>query len=250
MLALASSAGNFAGPLMAGLSIDAFGHRAAFGILAAAVIPAIAVLGSGRLALPLPHQSIDHGAPRRVLDLLAQRKLRRLYAINTFVAIGWDVHTVFVPIYGSGIGLSAGQIGLILSSFAAASFVVRLAIRWIARRWDERTILVCAFVSAAVTYLLLPFTRDTTSLVALSFVLGLGLGAGQPMVMSLLHAHAPRGRMGEAAGLRVTLIQSMAVAVPLLFGAVGSAFGMITVFWGAALCLGAGGASVRRRSRD
>ena len=38
------------------------------------------------------------------------------------------------------------------------------------------------------------------------------------MVMSLLHTHAPPGRMGEAAGVRMSLVQAMAVAVPLTFG--------------------------------
>jgi hypothetical protein len=52
--------------------------------------------------------------------------------------------------------------------------------------------------------------------------------------------------MGEAAGLRISLLQSMAVAVPLVFGAVGSSFGLLAVFWAAGLCVGAGGIAVQR----
>ena len=66
----------------------------------------------------------------------------------------------------------------------------------------------------------------------MSFALGLGLGSGQPMVMSLLSARAPPGRMGEVVGLRMTLIQSMSVAVPLAFGTLGSTLGLAPVFWG------------------
>jgi hypothetical protein len=44
------------------------------------------------------------------------------------------MHSIFVPIYGERIGLSASEIGLVLSSFAAATFVVRLAMGTIARR--------------------------------------------------------------------------------------------------------------------
>jgi hypothetical protein len=60
------------------------------------------------------------------------------------------------------------------------------------------------------------------------------------MVMSLLHRCAPAGRTGEAAGLRMSLVQSMAVAVPLAFGALVVSVGIGSVFWfvGAALLAG------------
>ncbi len=76
---------------------------------------------------------------------------------------------------------------------------------------------------------------------ALSFSLGLGLGMSQPMVMSLLHSHAPPGRMGEAAGVRMSLVQSMSVAVPLAFGALGATIGLTPVFWSVGVCLATGG---------
>ena len=67
-----------------------------------------------------------------------------------------------------------------------------------------------ALVIAGAVYLLFPFSHDARTLTVLSFCLGLGLGMSQPMVMSLLHSHAPPGRMGEAAGVRMSLVQSMA----------------------------------------
>ena len=36
--------------------------------------------------------------------------------------MAWELHTLFVPIYGNAIGLSASKIGLILAAFAAATF--------------------------------------------------------------------------------------------------------------------------------
>jgi MFS family permease len=76
---------------------------------------------------------------------------------------------------------------------------------------------------------------------ALSFCLGLGIGAGQPMVMAVLHSHAPPGRMGEAAGVRMSLMNSMAVAVPLVFGAVGGTIGLSPVLWSVGVALATGG---------
>ena len=104
-----------------------------------------------------------------------------------------------------GIGLSASRIGVILASFAAATFVVRLLMPRIVRRFTELQVLTCALFIAGCA--LRPVSASSTQLgvlMALSFTLGLALGSGQPMVMSLLHSIAPAGRMGEAAGVRMT----------------------------------------------
>jgi len=72
------------------------------------------------------------------------------------------------------------------------------------------------------------------------------LGSGQPVVLALLHEHAPPGRAGEVVGVRMSLIQSMAVAVPLVFGALGTSLGLVPVFWTVGACLGTGGWYARR----
>jgi len=66
------------------------------------------------------------------------------------------------------------------------------------------------------------------------------------MVMALLHTHAPPGRLGEAAGVRMSLINTMSVAVPLLFGAVGGAFGVAPVLWSVGVFLATGAWLTRR----
>lgn len=246
LLALGYSVSGFVGPLVAGFSIDHFGFAATFGVMAAVPFVPLAVLARGRLALPGPHPRAAVAHHGGVLALLRHRTLRRVFAINALFAVGWDLHTVFVPIYGAKIGLTASQIGIVLSAFAAATFVVRLLMPVIARRMNEQQVLTAALFVAGAAYLAFPFSASAATLLALSFVLGLGLGSGQPMVMSLLHTHAPPGRMGEAAGVRMSLVQSMAVAVPLFFGAVGASIGLAPVFWSVGVCLATGGFLARR----
>jgi predicted MFS family arabinose efflux permease len=193
------------------------------------------------VAFPGPHPAHDASAASRTLDLIANRDLRRVFLINGMIAMAWELHTLFVPIYGNAIGLSASKIGLILAAFASATFTVRLSMPLIARRVPEHRVLTSALYLAALVYLAIPFSRSAATLMALSFVLGLGLGVGQPMVMSLLHSLAPPGRMGEAAGVRMSLMNSMAVAVPLVFGAVGGSIGLSPVLWSVGVCLATGG---------
>ncbi len=241
LLALGYSISGFIGPLAAGFAIDHLGFAATFALLAVVPFAPLATLARGRPTLPRmrPHDADAHRGGVRAL--MRHRLLRRALAINALFAVGWDLHTVFVPIYGEKIGLSASEIGLVLATFAAATFVVRLAMPLIARHSTEQRVLVVALFAASAVYLAYPFARVVAALLVLSFGLGLALGTGQPMVMALLHTHAPPGRLGEAAGVRMSLVNSMAVAVPLVFGALGASIGLAPVFWSVGACLAAGG---------
>jgi len=246
LLALGYSISSIGGPLLAGITIDHAGFRMTFALLALAPLVPIAILGSDRLVLPGPHPAHATFVDRRALDLIGHRGLRRVWVINLLIAMAWELNTLFVPIYGHSIALSASQIGFVLASFAAATFVVRLAMPVLIRHLSEHQILTTALFVAGFVFLAFPLTRSAATLMALSFCLGLGLGAGQPMVMAVLHSHTPPGRMGEAAGVRMSLVNSMAVAVPLVFGAIGATVGLAPVLWSMGVFFTTGGILTRR----
>jgi MFS family permease len=249
LLALGYSVSSFIGPLIAGFAIDHFGFRVAFAIFALIPLVPIVVLARGRLTLPGPRArgvAAHHGG---VAALLRHRTLRRVFAVNALLSLGWDLHTIFVPIYGAKIGLSASEIGGVLSSFAAATFVVRFFMPTIARRLREHQVLSVALLLAGMVFFAFPFLQSVPALFALSFTLGLGLGAGQPVVLSLLHTHAPAGRLGEAAGIRMALVNSMSFVAPLVLGAIGASVGIVPVFWSVGACLAGGGILARRAGR-
>jgi MFS family permease len=246
LLALGYSVSGFAGPLVAGFLIDRASFAATFSALALLPLVPVAVLARG--LLKLPRRDPGHALETRggAVELLRDRAMRRVFAINALVSMAWDLHTFFIPIYGAKLGLSASFIGVILAAFAAATFVVRLAMPWIARRFSELEVLTTALFVAGGTYALFPFVGSVLPLISLSFMLGLALGSGQPMVMSLLHSMAPAGRMGEAVGLRMSIINASTFAVPLVFGAIGSSVGIGPVFWLVGVSLAGGGYLARR----
>ena len=237
LLSIGFSISGFIGPLVAGFAIDHFGFRAAFAVFALVPLIPITVLSGRRFALPAKAAHVGTAHHGGVLALLRHRTLRRVFAVNALLSMSWDLHSIFVPIYGERIGLSAFEIGLLLSSFAAATFVVRLWMGRIARRLTEHQVLTGALLLAGAVYLVYPLSTSVLGLLALSFTLGLGLGSSQPMVLSLLHTHAPPGRVGEAAGVRLSLVNMMSVGVPLALGAVGASIGIGPVFWSVGTCL-------------
>ena len=99
---------------------------------------------------------------------------------------------------------------------------------------------------ASIAYALFPLVRTVPLIAAIAFLLGLGLGASQPSLMSLIQHATPAGRLGEALGVRTTVMNMSHTLLPLLFGGVGTALGMGPVFWAMAVSLGATGVFARR----
>jgi MFS family permease len=237
-LALGFSISNSIGPLVAGYAIDNVGHAGAFAVLA--LFPAIALVLLWRRKRPLPRpEHVPRPLRSGVLDLLRIRGLRQTFWVSLLLATGWDLYTFIIPLYGARIGLSAATIGVILSTFALATFTVRLAMPLLIRRMKQWLIIFCALAISGTCYLLFPFAQSVAPLLLLSFVLGLGLGSAQPVIMSLLYAASPPGRQGEAVGLRTSLLNGSHTLIPLASGAASAAAGLSPVFWAlAALLLG------------
>lgn len=250
-LALGFSGASFLGPMIAGFAIDTTGYVNTFLVLAFFPLASLAVLAWKRSALPhRTHAAANDGIKRRVADLLIDRRLRGAFIAAGLLAMGWDTFTFVIPIYCTGIGLSASTIGIIMGSFAAATFAVRLVLPLLVRHVHEWQMIAAALLISGSAYLLLPLVTSVALLVTISFMLGIGLGCAQPMVMSLLYALSPPGRQGEAVGVRATLSNASGTALPLVFGALGSVLGMVPVFLAmAALLLTGGYAAVKKVMR-
>jgi predicted MFS family arabinose efflux permease len=253
-LALGFSVSNFVGPTVSGFAIDWLGHRATFLLLTGFALAALLLVSARRREFThTPDKPRKEGSPD-ALDLLREPELRRVFIMTGLLGSAWDLFVFAIPIYGTAIGLSASTIGLILSAFALATFIVRTILPWLSRRMREWTTISAALGIAFVAYTLFPLVTAVPLLAAIAFLLGLGLGATQPSIMALLYSKAPEGRAGEAVGVRSVVLNVSHTVLPLTFGWVGAALGMMPVFWAMAAALAAGGVAAWRRrltgSRD
>jgi MFS family permease len=249
MVAVGFSISAFVGPMLAGLAIDGFGHVSAFLVLALLPVPTLVALATNKLALPRPPSQGKRSGERRVAELLAHRDLRRVFIISGMQAMAWELFTFMTPVYGASIGLSASMIGAIMGSFAAATFTIRLALPFLARRVTAWRLMGMALLMSGFAFALFPLAKTAVPLMALAFFLGAALGSAQPMVMALLHDVVPEGRTGEAVGIRSTVITTGQTLMPLLYGALGAVVGFPVVFWTVAVALAAGSRVARRRRR-
>jgi MFS family permease len=228
---------NFVGPLVAGFSIDHFGYR--YACLAVVALPLIAlmlILARGRI-FPGPRKAAP--AAKSGTTLL-DRNVVMMLATSSLVQLGTDVFQFYVPIYGHAIGLSATAIGSVLASFAAAAFVVRIFLARLVKTMDADKLLAYSFCAGAIGFGLMPLFENSLALMMVAFIFGLGMGLGTPLTVILMFSRSAEGRSGQTLGVRLTANNSVRVFGPMVFGAVGSAFGIWPVFLINAVLMGSG----------
>ena len=238
-LGIAPAFANVLGPVSVGFMIDAQGFAAAYLMLLA--LPLATVLSARQVPRQPPPAPLEVPAGRRAWDLLAAPGMKRLLVINWLLSMCWDVHTFAVPILGHERAFSASTIGLILGTFTLSVTAVRLVIPAVAHRLDEKQVLCGAMLGTALVFAVYPLAGSPWLMGACATLLGLTLGAVQPMIMSTLHRLTPDQRHGEALAFRSMAINASSTVMPLVFGATGAVVGAAVLFWavGGAVAVGA-----------
>lgn len=230
LVSIGFACASFLGPLIGGFSIDHFGHLPTFLLLSMFTLISFVILWfrSGFLP-PAAKHNVTHGK-ESVLDLLRVSALGNVFVASGIISTAWDLFQFYMPVYGYAIGLSASAIGIVFGFFALATFFIRIVLPRLIKISSEAEILTYAIFVAAFAFVLFPFFKDVYALGAIAFLLGLGIGCGQPLSMSLIYALSPRERISESAGLRMTINNFTHFVIPLLFGSIGTAFGYFPVF--------------------
>jgi MFS family permease len=229
-LSIGFAGANLTGPFLTGVFIDHIGYSYTFCAIAMPLVPAILISSFAKRWIPPTAQKKSEPVSGGFFDLLRIRDLRNTLIASGIVSSAWDVYQFFMPLYGRSQGLSATAIGTIMSAFAISIILLRIVLPWAVRRSSEARLLTYAMFVACAAFCLFPLFHDPWALGAVSFLLGIGCGCGQPLSMTLVFNASPKGRAGEATGMRITVNQLTHMTIPLLFGAIGSAVGLSAVF--------------------
>jgi MFS family permease len=244
--ALTDSGGNVFGPVLVGFAIDAIGHSSTYYVLSVLAAICLVTFHVFRRRIPAKSGVVDTGKRGPMSDLLKLPALRNALLTNGIVMTGIDLYQVYMPVYARGIGLSATEIGLIIGTYGAAGFLVRTLIPPVTARIGVYSMIAWALAIGCIGYFAIPFTQNPWLLGTVSFVVGLGMGCGQPLSMVLSFNAAPAGRSAEAIAMRMAVSYSAHVVIPPVFGALGSVIGVGPVFWACAVLMG-GGAALNRQ---
>lgn len=238
----------FLGPIAAGFAVDHLGHARAYLLLAMTPVAGIVYMYFLRSRFPVVRKA---GTSERgsALDLWKRPIMRDTFIVGGIVLSGLELFTFYMPVYGHSVGLSATAIGIVMSAYAVAAIAVRLFLPALTRRLGEGATLTWSLFASAGTFMLFPLFQSPWILGLVSFMLGLSLGCGQPLGQILAYNRSPAGRVSEVIGMRVTVNKLAEVACPVVFGVLGTAFGVGVVFVVNAIMM-SGGGWLNRRSED
>jgi MFS family permease len=172
--------------------------------------------------------------------------LRLTIVVAGIVVAGVDLYSFYMPIYGHEIKLSATMIGAVMGAQAIAALLMRMVMPALLRRWSEENVMAGALLVAGLGYALFPFFQGVTALFLISFLLGLGLGCGQPLSLLMVYNRAPAGRTGEVLGVRFTVVNLMHLVIPVTFGTLSAVLGLAPVFVATAALMALGSYMSRR----
>lgn len=230
---IGTAIGSFIGPLFGGYLADWFSSSLAFFILGAVSI------FSALLALLLTEFEAVQPAKKRpplgnlssTFRLLKISNVRKAFLISSLILLGKDMFTAYFPLLALEFGLSSSSIGIIVSINALAGILIRWFMPQLIEWIGKSNVIVISVFTAGLLFVSLPFFHHEVILGCLSFLLGMGLGIGQPLSISTTLNSLPKDRVAEGLGFRLTVNRFTQTTAPFVFGVVAHAFGMASVFF-------------------
>lgn len=229
----ANSLANFIAPLVTGFAIDGMGHANAFLIMACLPLASALGIATGALRLLPGTGKPKAGADKpkgNALDLLKPPLMRGIFAGAVLAFIGLNFYNFLMPMYGTEVGMSASQIGMVVSALSIASVLSRGIAPAVSRRIPPKPLMIYSVLATGVGLMLLPLFTNAVMLGTISFAVGLVLGAGAPLALALMNEASPPGREGEVLGLRLSLLNGSLTVIPIAGGALAGLTGIGLVF--------------------
>lgn len=238
---------NLLGPLIGGFFIDLAGPATTCLYLSLLNVVAVAMLLVW--GHRLPHAPAEAKTTSSVYEILKIGNVRRAIATSSLINVGRDLYQFYFPVYAHGIGLSASLIGIVQAINFGAELTVRFLLARLLKKFKEEQLLAYSFFIGAISLVLMPFFQSVYVLALLSFMLGMGMGFGQPIITMLMYSYSPKGRTGEALGMRMSFVHLTRLISPVVFGAIGSTLGLTAMFVVNAVAMAGGGLLSRPRTQ-
>lgn len=142
-----------------------------------------------------------------------------------------------MPLYARTIGVTTVQIGIINSAFYLMAGLFSFPSGFLAVKFGSRRLTVYGLAVLATASFLLFFSRSFSELTVLYLMLGLGVAAFGPTMMTLVAEIAPATHLGRAYGWYTTALFSGLSLGPGVGGALGQWIGLRPVFIVTSICI-------------
>jgi AAHS family 4-hydroxybenzoate transporter-like MFS transporter len=129
------------------------------------------------------------------------------------------------PLLGADFGIAPAQLGMVFAASVVASFIGAIGIAPLSDRYGRRRVLLLSVLLTGAPSLFIPLTRDTSVLLLLRVLVGLGFGAALPVALAMVSDFAP-------ARFRSRLVTLTTTAIVVGMGLSGLAASAMVPRWG------------------
>lgn len=165
-----------------------------------------------------------------VLSLFKIQNFRKAILISTLILAGKDAFISFFPLLGMEMGLSSSTIGLIISLNALSGILIRWSMPYLLNKFSISQLVSSSIFISGVLFFTIPFFSDVYLISINSFLLGLFLGIGQPLSISVTLLSLPKSSMSQGLGLRITVNRFIQIISPLILGGTAQLINMFSIF--------------------
>ena len=238
---LFASAGMLLGPLIGGYAAENLGYQYSF------LLISVFSFFTFIYAFFIPAQRNDNKESKgdKVIstkDLIQSPGLLKTIFISMLVLVSLDIFYVYFPLLAVSTGLRSSEIGWVLAIQAMFAALVRIFMPTLVQKFGRIHILSTFMFIGALAYGTIALAEHFFVIAIIAAIVGIGLGIGQPLTITLTCILAPEGRTGEALGARLAGSRLAQIIIPFMFAAISSATGLgaIFVIQGFILMIGAG----------
>jgi DHA1 family multidrug resistance protein-like MFS transporter len=226
-----------AGPLVGGVIADAYSIKSSFLFMAG--LNTLALIATLIFLKEMPRK-VAARENKSVFAPLRSLRIRGVCSYCMTAGIGTSSLMAFMPLYADlKLGLSAKLIGVLLAARSPISLLQSYTGR-LADRWNRKFMVLGGGIAAIIAVLLLPQTGFFWTLLITYLSVTLGQAISMPAANAYVVHEGRTFGMGASMTMFMLATHIGSGIGPIALGSIADWFGLKSVFYAAAICMGAG----------
>ncbi|MCK5106942.1 MAG: MFS transporter, partial [Elusimicrobiales bacterium] len=220
------------GPFIGGILNDSFGMSSAFivvGLLAAAaLIFTLLFLPEGRNSVTKKDDLQKNPSFKK---LFRNNLIKGLLIYRFIGAVGRGPLMAFLPLFAANFGITASQIGIIISSHMLLMSILQIPFGRLADRYSKIKLIIFSGLIMTTALGLIPFVDNFRDLFLLNILMGVGGGMGMPAATAINAIAGKKYGMASSMSLFSSAMSAGMVISPLIAGILMDTVGLKYVFF-------------------
>ncbi|MBU2530781.1 MAG: MFS transporter [Elusimicrobia bacterium] len=220
------------GPFIGGILNDFFGMASAF--YTVSLLAALALLFTFFFLSEETPSMIKKGELKKTPSYkkLFQNNLIKGLLIYRFIgAVGRGPLMAFLPIFAAGFGITASQIGIIISSNMLVMSILQIPFGRLADRYSKIRLIIFSGLIITLVLGTIPFVHTFRDLFLLNLFMGIGGAVGMPAVTAINAIAGKKYGMASTMSLFSSAMSAGMVISPLIAGILMDTVGLKYVFF-------------------